>query len=75
MNLEELRKKYIENGFSVANASAKICQDIILNKISKSKMNKNVTIKGGVVMYSLSNNKRRTTRYKDIFDIYYIIQS
>lgn len=38
-------------------------------------MNKNVTIKGGVVMYSLSNNKRRTTRYKDIFDIYYIIQS
>ena len=111
MNLEELRRKYLEIGFSLANASAKICQDIILNKISKSKMNKNVTIKGGVVMYGLSNDKRRatrdldldainesatlvinskeqivceklksllrfgirTTRYKDIFDIYYLI--
>ena len=32
MNLEELRRKYLDNGFSLANASAKICQDIILNK-------------------------------------------
>ena len=71
MNLEELRKKYIDNGFTPANASAKICQDIILNKISKSKMNKNVTIKGGVVMYGLSNDKRRATRDLDIDFIRY----
>lgn len=71
MNLEELRKKYLDNGFSLANASAKICQDIILNKISKSKMNKNVTIKGGVVMYSLSNDKRRATRDLDLDFIKY----
>lgn len=38
MNLEKLRKIYLNNGYSPANASAKICQDIILNKISKSKM-------------------------------------
>ena len=38
MNLEELRRKYLNNEFSLANASAKICQDIILNKIFKSKM-------------------------------------
>lgn len=50
MNLEELRRKYFENGFSLANASAKICQDIILNKISKSKINNNIAIKGGVVL-------------------------
>ena len=71
MNLEKLRKKYIDNGFSLANASAKICQDIILNKISKSKMNKNVTIKGGVVMYGLSNDKRRATRDLDLDFIKY----
>ena len=29
MNLEELRRKYFDNGFSLANASEKICQDII----------------------------------------------
>lgn len=71
MNLEELRRKYLEIGFSLANASAKICQDIILNKISKSKMNKNVTIKGGVVMYGLSNDKRRATRDLDLDFIKY----
>lgn len=71
MNLEELRRKYLDNGFSLANASAKICQDIILNKISKSEMNKNVTIKGGVVMYSLSNDKRRATRDLDLDFIKY----
>lgn len=71
MNLEELRRKYIDNGFLLANASAKICQDIILNKISKSKMNKNVTIKGGVVMYGLSNDKRRATRDLDLDFIKY----
>lgn len=71
MNLENLRRKYLENGFTLANASAKICQDIILNKISKSKMNKNVTIKGGVVMYGLSNDKRRATRDLDLDFIKY----
>lgn len=71
MNLEDIRRKYLENGFSLANASAKICQDIILNKISKSKMNKNVTIKGGVVMYGLSNDKRRATRDLDLDFIKY----
>lgn len=71
MNLENLRRKYLKIGFTPANASAKICQDIILNKISKSKMNKNVTIKGGVVMYGLSNDKRRATRDLDLDFIKY----
>ena len=31
MNLEDLRRKYLKSGFTPANASAKICQDIILN--------------------------------------------
>ena len=71
MNLERLRRIYLNNGYTLANASAKICQDIILSKISKSKMNKNITIKGGVVMYGLSNDKRRATRDLDLDFIKY----
>ena len=71
MNLEKLRRVYLDNGYTLANASAKICQDIILNKISKSKMSKNITIKGGVVMYGLSNDKRRATRDLDLDFIKY----
>lgn len=71
MNLERLRRVYLNSGYTLANASAKICQDMILNKISKSKMNKNITIKGGVVMYGLSNDKRRATRDLDLDFIKY----
>ena len=71
MNLEKLRRIYLNSGYTLANASAKICQDIILNKISKSKMCKNITIKGGVVMYDLSNDKRRATRDLDLDFIKY----
>ena len=59
MNLEELREKCLNNGFSPSNVSAKLCQEIILSKISKSDMNQNITIKGGVVMYEISNDKRQ----------------
>ena len=71
MNLEKLRRIYLRDGYSLANASAKICQDIILNKISKSNMSKNITIKGGVAMYALSNDKRRATRDLDLDFIKY----
>lgn len=74
MNLEEIRTKYLNCGYSLANASAKICQDIILNKIAKSTMNKNVTIKGGVVMYGISNDKRRATRDLDLDFIKYSLE-
>lgn len=62
MDLIKLRQKYINDGYDLLDASAKVCQDIILIKISQSNLAKNVTIKGGVVMHSLSNDKRRATR-------------
>ena len=71
MNLEELREKCLNNGFSPSNVSAKLCQEIILSKISKSDMNQNITIKGGVVMYEKSNDKRRATRDLDLDFIKY----
>lgn len=111
MNINIIFNNYLSNGYSNLNAISKTCQDIILLQINNSNLNKNVTIKGGVVMYGLSNDKRRatrdldldainesatlvinskeqivceklksllrfgirTTRYKDIFDIYYLI--
>lgn len=75
MNLEYLRQQYINDGFTLANASAKVCQDVILSKISKSTLSNNVTIKGGVVMYGLSNDKRRATRDLDMDFIKYSLDN
>ena len=40
--------KEIENGYGDANAQAKVCQDLILKAIATSRLNRNVTIKGGL---------------------------
>lgn len=66
MNIEKLRQDYIKEGYTRANATAKACQDIILNEIAKSSYFKNVTIKGGVVMHNISKDKRRATRDIDL---------
>ena len=71
MNLGELVKSYINIGYKMIDAEAKVCQDIILIKISKSPFYNNVTIKGGVVMHSISNDKRRATKDLDIDFIRY----
>ena len=39
-------------GYNGANARARLCQDIVLEAISKGKLSRHVTIKGGVVMRS-----------------------
>ncbi len=62
MNLLDEVNKIKKDGYSEANAEAKLCQDIIIKAISQSSMNRNVTIKGGVVMRSLSKNARRATQ-------------
>lgn len=59
----------MKEGYTRANAIAKVCQDIILKEISKSPYFRNVTIKGGVVMHSISNDKRRATRDIDLAEI------
>jgi len=71
MNLiEEIQKLKVE-GFSEENAQAKLAQDIILQCISRSLFNRKVTVKGGVVMRSISNNVRRATQDIDIDFIRY----
>ena len=71
MNLNSIFKDYLNNGYSNANAISKTCQDIILSKINNANLNKNVTIKGGVVMMAISKDKRRATQDLDIDFIRY----
>lgn len=71
MNLDDLINKYIEVGYKRVDAISKVSQDIILLKISKSKFREHITIKGGVVMHSISRDKRRATRDMDMDFIKY----
>ena len=71
MNLQEVIQKYIKSGYSDELASSKVSQDLILTAIANSKYNQNITIKGGVVMHNLSNDKRRATRDLDLYFIKY----
>jgi predicted nucleotidyltransferase component of viral defense system len=73
MNLQEEIEKLMNEGYSAANASARVCQDIILYGIANGSMNRNVTIKGGVVMRNISNNSRRATQDIDLDFIRYSI--
>jgi predicted nucleotidyltransferase component of viral defense system len=49
-------------GYVDENAEAKVCQDIVLKALAESTLSRNVTIKGGVVMRSISKNSRRATQ-------------
>lgn len=71
ISLDEEIKKAIQEGFSEDNAAAKVCQDVILDAISRSQFNRNITIKGGVVMRSITKNIRRATQDVDIDFIRY----
>ncbi len=74
MNIQELIKKYHNIGYNTRDAMAKVGQDIILSKISKSPYINNVTIKGGVVMHNISKDKRRATRDIDLDFIRYSLE-
>ena len=72
-NLEKLAANYRSEGYSALLADARVCQDIVLKVISKSSLCRNVTIKGGVVMRSITGNVRRATRDIDFDFIKYSI--
>lgn len=50
MNLREMMAMYQEDGLTRESAAARVCQDIVLKAISVGPLNRNVTIKGGVVI-------------------------
>lgn len=65
---------YHEDGLTRELAAARVCQDIVLRAIAIGPLSKNVTVKGGVVMRSLTNNNRRATRDIDLDFIHYSIE-
>ena len=65
---------YYEVGLSRELAASRVCQDIVLKAIAMGPLSRNVTIKGGVVMRSLTNNNRRATRDIDLDFIHYSIE-
>ena len=73
MNLSDMVRKMQELGYETDDAQARVCQDIVLKAISKSTLSRNVTIKGGVVMRSITNNIRRATQDMDIDLIRYFL--
>jgi len=73
VNLREMMDKYYEEGLTRELASARVCQDIVLKAISEGPLNQNITIKGGVVMRSITRNNRRATRDIDLDFIHYSI--
>lgn len=74
MNLSKLVEQYTKIGYKRDDAISKVAQDIILLKISKSNFSNNITIKGGVVMHSLSRDNRRATRDLDMDFIKYSLE-
>ena len=74
INLLESIDFYLEKGYEDAYATSKVAQDIILSKIAKSNYRKNITIKGGVVMFNITNDKRRATIDIDIDLIRYSLE-
>lgn len=74
MDLRKMIDMYYEEGLSRELAAARVCQDMVLKAIAIGPLSRNVTIKGGVVMRSLTDNIRRATRDIDLDFIHYSIE-
>lgn len=62
IKINDMIQRAKAEGYDEANAEAKVCQDIVLLLISKASLNRNITVKGGVVMRSISHDARRATQ-------------
>lgn len=71
VDIKSLIDAAVKDGYSELNAESKVCQDLVLAMISESKYNRNITVKGGVVMRCLTNNVRRATQDMDLDFIRY----
>lgn len=73
INIKDKVNEYKTKGYSQEHATARVVQDILLTKLSKSIYKNNVTIKGGVVMFNITKQIRRATIDIDIDFIHYAI--
>lgn len=68
--IDEVRQE----GYNEANAEARVCQDIVLKAIDASSFSRHITIKGGVVMRSITGDVRRATQDMDLDFIRYSLE-
>ena len=54
IDIESMVDATVQEGYNRQNAEAKVCQDIVLKALAESSLCRNATIKGGVVMRSIS---------------------
>ena len=71
MNFRDLIGSLQEEGYTRANAEARVCQDIVLKAIDSAHFSDNITVKGGVVMRSITGDVRRATQDMDLDFIRY----
>ncbi|MBQ6509746.1 MAG: nucleotidyl transferase AbiEii/AbiGii toxin family protein [Flexilinea sp.] len=69
--IREMIRQANADGYMDENAEAKVCQDVVLKALSESTLSRSATIKGGVVMRSISHDARRATQDMDIDFIRY----
>lgn len=73
-DLADMRRMYEDRGYSTLNATARVCQDVVLSKIAGSPLNRNLTVKGGVLMCAVTKNRRRATQDIDLDLVSYPIE-
>lgn len=66
MDFSVFRDRLVAGGYSDDTAYAKIAHDIVLKAVHDSGFHDNLTVKGGVVMSSLTNLARRATMDMDL---------
>lgn len=71
MIVKKTLKYYLGKKMNIFEARAHAASDLFLYYTSQSKFKNNVTLKGGVLIYNLTGNTRRTTRDLDIDFIHY----
>ena len=74
-NLQELIGRMKSEGYEESFAEARVCQDLILRALARSTLNRNVTIKGGVVMRGITGSARRATQDIDLDFIRYSLDN
>jgi hypothetical protein len=65
-DLTKLIEDYRRRGYPPFLAVSTVCQDVLISKIAASSLRANITVKGGVLMHSMSGSNRRATRDFDL---------
>lgn len=66
MHIDDLLSKYSQRGYSLNDARNLAAEQIILEKIERSEFCSKVTLKGGIVMFQITNYERTVTKDIDI---------